>query len=309
MSAKKNSQLHNKLAIDLVNNRVKYISLDNMIDLIGDFELLQILSDEVLPAKEILLREISFRMLKQHYLPRAGDRISIYRKGIELDEAGQLLPAIKKGGPQIWIPLEAVGSADENRLRTLYWSDLVLQISACIDRLWLDRIRSIAHDARSLDAEEALFEAAVILRKKYIQNQDVDDLYKRIKPDAKKIVSACSLKIRYWTRARYIDKEHVPTIAEMLIRLLILSNGQSCKNIVSDIDSLTNLNILNASLIGKIRSASEALKQHSPEDIGVFAMLQSMLNDIIDRLDADQKENTSLLLGLNTNTLRPRNSA
>jgi len=309
MSSKKNDFLHNKLTIDLVNGRSKYISLDNMVNLIKGYGVIEFSSSDTMAAKEILLKEVAYRMLKYHYLPRVGDKIRVHRQQTAFDRDAGIHPVQAEGPPQILIPLEVAEVADKNKLKTLYWSDLVLQISSAIEKMWLNRIRHLSSSPNNVYVEKSLLEAALLLRKKYIQSDAKESSGEQLSYDAEMIVAACERKLNTWLAEGKILEQSVSTVAEMLIRFIILSDAAGAGRVVTELNSLEGVDMLSRELVSRIRGASESVKAHNPDDYAAFAMLQSLLNDITDRLNQVQNENAARSSGVTLGSPKSRHSA
>jgi len=278
VSSTKSEELFNDIAINLLNGRSRFVSLDHMVKILKDYEIVEICSDDIAPARDIILREVAFRMLKHHYLPRVGDKIKVYKQGQEFTEE-----ATPKGyiglETSIYLPVEVATIKDENQIKTIYWNNLVMQISSVIEKLWLKRVGYKTQEATGLKNEEAIIEAALLLRKRYISGEDISD-YLDKQALSGKIVMAAEGRIDLWQKEGVVDRKGVPLLAEIIIQYVVLSNPNDAARLASEIKVLRGTRDLKDALRNRIVDSTETIKAYNPADYGAFAMLQSLFNDM-----------------------------
>ncbi|NQT95224.1 MAG: hypothetical protein HQ572_02130 [Candidatus Omnitrophica bacterium] len=309
MSSKKNEQLHNKITIDLVNGKSKYVSLDNMIKLIKEYGVIELSSSDVKPAEEMLTKEVAYRMLKHHYLPRIGDKIKVYKQQTAFQrEAGLGSSQVDLNENTIELPLDIATVADENRLRTIYWGDLVVQISSAVEKLWLNRIRYLNSDPSNLYAEKGLIDAASLIRRKYIQKGRSEEAVD-IDSDVSRLINVADNRLKAWLADGEILEQDMPLVAEMLIHFIMLSNATDIGHLASELEAIEDLDAMKRALIAKINIASEIVKNNNPQDYAAFAMLQSLLDDIVKRFAEIKKSDSGQLLNIRIGHGKSRHSA
>lgn len=281
MSSRRNEQLFDKIAIDLLNGKSRFVSLDNMVEILQEFKVVEFHSKDIEPAKDIILKEVAFRMLKSHYLPRAGDKIKVYRLQQELQADVGIHPQATSGFETvIRLPLEVAKIKDSSNLAAIHYSSMVTQISTAIERLWLKRIGHISFQG-GLDDEKAILNATVLLRRKFIQEEDIDDILARY-PAINDVVQAACEMLEDWLSKGAINKKDLPALTEMAIQYIVLGNPVEVSTVVKSLKGLDDVNDLLEALLHRIRGASENIKNYDPADYGAFAMLQSLLNEISD---------------------------
>lgn len=281
MSSRRNEQLFDKIAIDLLNGKSRFVSLDNMVKILHEFEVVEFHSKDIEPAKDIILKEVAFRMLKSHYLPRAGDKIRVYRLQKEFQADDGTHP--KGGGgfeTTIRLPLEAAKIKDRSNLAAIHYSSMVAQISTAIERLWLKRIGHTSFQG-GLDDEKAILNATVLLRRKFIQEENIDGILTKY-PAISDVVQAASEMLEGWLCKGVIIKKDLPAITEISIQYIVLSNPVDISAVVESLKGMDDVNDLLEALLHRIKGASESIKNYDPADYGAFAMLQSLLNEISD---------------------------
>jgi hypothetical protein len=306
MSSRRNERLFNKIAINLLNGKSRFIPLDNMIKIIRDLQVLEFDSKEAAALKEIISREIAFRMLKEHYLPKAGDKIRVYKVYQEFDKGINIsAERIGNRGVNIILPIDTATVKDRNRLKTICWNDLVTQITAGIHRLWLNRIGSASAQLLKRDDSEGFFEAAYILKKKFIQQEEI----LQSRPTPNRIAEAVENKLNLWLSKGIITKEDSLILAELFIQDILLSGSMKSEHIVKEINALADAQSLRELLLLKIQLATEAIKSYDPKDYAAFAMLQSLLNEISQKFDQISVISKKDSLGMNIDASRPSHSA
>lgn len=280
MSSKKSEQLFIEIAIKLLNGKTRFVSLDNMVKILKDYNIVELQSKDIEPAEEIILKEVAFRMLKQHYLPRIGDKIKVYK----YQQQFQRETGIRPGGGDsfetaIRLPLEIATVKDREQLKAIHWANLVMQISTVIEKLWLRRIGYAGYPSGHAADEKTLLEAAGLLRRKFIQGEDITDLLKE-ESDANRIVKITGQKIEGWQREGIIDKRDVPAVTELIIPYIIHTTPGKVSHISRELRDLRDIGSLKEALRHRIIITSENIKSYNPADYGVFAMLQSLLDEI-----------------------------
>lgn len=292
MSSKKSEQLFIEIAINLLNGKSRFVSLDNMVKILKDYNIVELQSKDIEPAKEIIFKEVAFRMLKQHYLPRIGDKIKVYKCQNEfLKDAG--IHSVETDGLEtvIRLPLEIAAVKDKEQLKTIQWQDLVMQISTVIEKLWLKRIGYATHASDDISDEKVLLEAVGLLRRKFIQGEEIEGHFKKGSP-ANKIVKAAEKKIESWLKEGIILEKDIPTLTEMMMQYIIHSDPGKVSYISRELKGLRDINSLKEALRYKILNTTENIKSYNPADYGAFAMLQSLLNEISTRFSLFSNYNT-----------------
>lgn len=292
MSSKKSEQLFIEIAISLLNGKSRFVSLDNMVKILKDYKIVELQSKDIEPAEDIILKEVAFRMLKQHYLPRIGDKIKVYKcqrqfqkdAGIHYAGADSLETAIR-------LPLEVATVKDRDQLKTIQWTNLVMQISTVIEKLWLNRIGYTIHAPDDISKAKVLVEAAGLLRRKFIQGEEIKGLIKKGSP-ANKIVRVAEEKIESWLKEGIILEKDVPSLTEMMIQYIIHSNPRKVSYISRELQGLRDISSLKEELRHRIINTTENIKNYNPADYGVFAMLQSLLNEISSRFSLFSNNDT-----------------
>jgi len=281
MSSRKNEQAFNKIAIDLVNGKSRYVSLDSMVGVLKSYQVVEFSSEDVKSAQDIIMKEVAFRMLKQHYLPRVGDKIRVYKLENEFS-ADTGVPNTYAGSHNtaIRLPLELATIQDEDKLQTIYWADLVMQISAVIERLWLKRISQLNPDRTDGRSENSLLDAAFYLRVKFLQQKESQDSLMIEDRAAHAIVRAAEERIEEWLNDGVVSQESLPAVAEMIIQYIILSGSVSPSEIASELKRLESVDSLKEALLGRINRVADSIKNYNPADYAVFAMLQSLVNEV-----------------------------
>ncbi|MFH1868028.1 MAG: hypothetical protein ABH843_03555 [Candidatus Omnitrophota bacterium] len=279
MSSRKNGQLFDKITIDLLNGKSRFISLDNMVDILREFKVVEFHSADIEPAESIILKEVAFRMLKSHYLPRPGDKIKVYKLQDGLSSPnGARSQSASSLEASIILPIEASEIKDNNELAAIHWSNMSSQISTAIEKLWLRRVGQVSFQC-SRENEKILLDATVLLRRKFIQDENIDEILERY-PAIRDVVSAAAEKLEHWLEEGAILREDAPVLAEMAIQYIILSNTENVSEIIRDLNGFKDLDDLLEALLYRIKFASEKIKNYDPSDYGAFAMLQSLLNEI-----------------------------
>lgn len=299
ISSKKSEQLFIEIAMGLLNGKTRFVSLDNMVRILKDYEIVELQSADIEPAKEIILREVAYRMLKQHYLPRIGDKIRVYKRQKEfLRETGIRPTNTNMLGTAINLPLEMAAIKDSQQLKTIHWKNLVTQISTVIEELWLNRIGYKSHAPGNVTEEKVLLEAVGLLRRKYIQGEDITG-HLRLASPAGDMVKAAEEKIEGWLKEESIPKEDIPVLTELVIQYIIHSNPRKAAYISGELKGLRGVSDLKAALRHRIISTAENVKSYDPADYGVLAMLQSLLNEISSRFSFFSNDKTEYPANIN----------
>lgn len=299
VSSKKSEQLFIEIAIGLLNGETRFVSLDNMIRILKDYEIVELQSEDIEPAKEIILKEVAFRMLKQHYLPRIGDKIKVYKSQKEfLRETGIRPAKTDRPGTVISLPLEIATIKDCQQLKTIHWRNLVAQISTVIEKLWLKRIGYEGQPPGNAAEERVLLEAVGLLRRKYIQGEDIAGRLKAASP-AGHMVKAAEERIEQWLKEESIHKDDIPVLTELVIQYIIHSNPRKASYISRELKALRDISDLKAALRHRIISTAENIKSYNPADYGVLAMLQSLLNEISSRFSFFSNNKTDYPANIN----------
>lgn len=281
MSIKQNEQLFDGLAIQLLNGNSRFVSLDDMVQILKDYDIVDFRSQDAEDVKDIVLNEVAFRMLKQNYLPRVDDRIKVYKS----QQAFASETGVYDKGPDllqtdIILPMDSATVKDAQQLKTLYWSSMVNQVTSVVEKLWLRRIGYSAYT--SGDEIEAVLEAAQMLRKKFIQRQDISD-YKPQNSSSSAILQVAQDKIGSWLTENQIRVSDLPVLTEMFIQYMMHTHPAEVVILCRDIQALNTIDELCTAINLKIGNTSELVRRSSPSDYGVLAMLQGLLNEISNR--------------------------
>ena len=283
VSSKRNDRLFNKIAIDLVNGKCRQVSIDRMVELLKQYEIVELDSKEIEPAQDIILREIAFRMLNEHYLPRVGDKIHVYRQQSEFSAGlGIAPPADRIKEVSIQLPLEAATVKDQNRLKAIYWTDMVMQVTSAIERLWVSRLNQQNMSIDAGNHDELLLEAAKVIKARYSQSQQGD--YTSKDPSVARIADAAEGRLNSWVADGSIKKEDLPALANIIRQYVLLSGSLSVSRIVAELESFKNVGSLQEAIFWRISEATAVIKRSNPSDYAIFAMFQSLMNEVASQI-------------------------
>ncbi|MFC1807607.1 hypothetical protein ACFL0T_04490 [Candidatus Omnitrophota bacterium] len=285
MSSKRNDRIFDDMAVDLLNGKSRFVSLDDMVKILKEYGVIQLHSEDIGPAREIILKEVAFRMLKQHYLPYPADKINVYRQQRRPSSNANVLSSYlgRNLEPSIYLPLDTATVKDNEKLKTLYWSDLVAQISTSIDKLRLNRISDKEQSEASYFAHESRLSAAQLLRRGFVQQEDIEEPLQKETDDVKVIVSAANQKLKKWIDEGSIESDDTPVIAEIVTQFIVMSSGTNTTGLISNIDSMEGVDDLRDAILICVRDTTELIQRCNPSDYAAFAMFQSLINAISSR--------------------------
>ncbi len=271
-SSRRSQALFNDIAIDLLNGKTRQIPVNKMMKLLKNLEVIEFSSSDLNPVREIIMREVAFRMLNNHYIPRIGDKITVHRgyKAFDSDS-----------GFSLRLPFDEITVKNKDRLKTLFWGDLVAQISLVIDRLWLSRIETenIELTLQKIP-KKSLIRAITYIDSKYSSNKKA--VGSNINQDiaALAIFNATEDSIEFWLGNSLILNEDLPTFIKLIKQFICLSVNSDYKTISKELRNIKSISALKSALINKVSDTVVELKSTSSTDYAAFAMLQSLLNDI-----------------------------
>ena len=309
-SLRRNDRAYNKVAIDLLNGKSRQVSIDRMISLLEQYNVVEFASDDMVPVKDMILREVAFRMLKDHYLPRIDDKIKVYRYANDvrnepdIDHAHNYLVY-----PELKLTVGAAVIKESKQMHTLYWTDIVSQISSAVEILWINRIHRSDIISLANNDQASLFEVLGVLKSKYLLEKSVNKptLYKE--PSAKIVVEATDEVLSRWSAKGIIVDKEVPVLA-LLIKYYILLNIASNPAVIArQIKQLKDVNILHNVLIERIGMITQYIKVNNPSDYAVFAMLQSLMYEISDHVLSLSGNSLIASSQIRTKLEKPRYSA
>jgi hypothetical protein len=274
VSSRKSERLFNQIVIDLMNGKSRYASIDKMVDILKDYQIVDFCTNEQDSIQEIVIKEVAFRMLKQNYVPMCGDKIKIYKlQQSALTDAG--IDCLNTRGREVLVGLSL--SEGDNQLRAINWSNLVIGVSVAIENLRLRRMRYTTAPLDNND-EKQILQAVAILRSKYIDDKSeigISSVY-----SVSLLVGIIEEKINSWAKGAEVLAEDADTLAALFIQYLILSNPSSVLDIADEIKGIRNIEDLKTALIIKIKNITDFIKNNKPVDYGALAMLQGLLNEI-----------------------------
>jgi hypothetical protein len=159
---------------------------------------------------------------------------------------------------------------------------MITQVSASVEKLWLNRILLVNNSLKDKVNQSDIVEAAVLLRKKFIQQQELSQQALTKNPAALEIVVASKQRFISWTKAGLVDEQDIPALAEMMIQFIILSGDNDARNIADQIRAFKDPDSFNEALLNRIKKTSDVIKNYNPTDYAAFAMLQSLLDEVSD---------------------------
>jgi len=285
LSLRRNDRIYNKMAIDLINGKSRQVSIDKMISLLKKYNVVEFTSDDMDPTKDLILREVAFRMLKDHYIPQIDDRIRVYRyskdlaaeTGIYSDNKSMLLPKVE-------LSVGAATIKESKKMSTLYWADVVSQISSAVELLWINRINSSAPISSDNNNQASLFEVLGVLDSKYLYEKPTNKRGASNRSAAKIVVEAADEVLDSWSSKGIITDEEIPVLALLIRQYVILNISSDPIAVARQIKAFMNINILHNALMERIDVITQCIKVSNPSDYVVFAMLHSLLSEISDRI-------------------------
>lgn len=284
-SLRRNERIYNKLAIDLVNGKSRQVSIDRMISLLKKYDVVEFASNDMDPAKEMILREVAFRMLKDHYLPRVDDKIRVYRYSKEFSkETGMHSTGNSMLQPELKLTIGAATIKESKEMNTLYWADIVSQISSAIEILWINRINRSDSVSTDGNNKASLFEVLSILKSKYLLEKPISKQGLHKRSAVKKVVEAVDEMLNRWHSKGIISDEEIPVLALLIKQYIQLNISKDPALIAMQIKGLKDVNLLHNALIERIDTITQYIKVNNPSDYAAFAMLHSLLSEISDHI-------------------------
>jgi hypothetical protein len=295
-SSGQNQRIHNKIAIDLVNGRSQRVSVDDMVRLIKVYNIVQFNSKASSAAQDMIIREIAYRMIKQHYLPRIGDQIKVYGQNVQ---AGLQQNNTYSYQPSMVLPINSANIKNNKQIDTLYWADAATQACAAIERLWVNRINNLNSQNRNNPENSKLFQALQSLKSKY------DSVYpaldQDISADSNILIQAVENLIREWFLKGMILQEDFAVLAYLLNQYILLSSHLETSELEAEIKDFSSIDKLHHAILARIELVMDNIKDKDPSDYSALAMLQSLLDDISGKIST-----LSASTGNNHSNIRPR---
>jgi hypothetical protein len=284
-SSKQNQRIYNKMAIDLVNNQSKHISVDEMIKLIKGYDVVKFDADSSVSARDMIIREIAYRMIKQNYLPRIGDQIRVYKQTQHFSSQIGLKPKDVYGyQAHLLLPMDTALIKHNKTINTIHWVNTALQASSAIEKLWVNRINNFnAQNSVNADASQ-LFSTLDTLRLKYDMLDSYADFVNQDNTDENSLLQAVEAKIEQWYLKGAVSKENLPVLASLLKQYILLSSQCQPFDIEAHISGFKDIDSLRRALISRIEIVMNDIKEKDPSDYAAIAMLQGLLKDITDKL-------------------------
>ena len=295
-SSRQNDRIYNKIAIDLVNGKANNISIDNMLRLLKNYNIVQF--DQKLNAstRGMIIKEIAYRMIKSHYLPRLNDKIGVYRQSVELSK--QVAPYARQAMPyhingykaSLILPLDYARIKENKTIDTLRWSEVVSQVSSAIENLWISRIQvstnNLTQQKKNKDLIAALSELKLIHDSQgmYAPEAALEMLNNNVLSEALEFV------FESWQIRGIVSKKNMPLLAALLRQYIILNSSADLNKLARDIKDFKDLSNLHNALLVSIDNIRQDIKQNNPSDYATLAMLQGMLSDISDKVSAISSE-------------------
>ncbi len=306
-SARSNDRLYNKIAIDLVNGKSQQIPVDRMVRLLKKYEVVKFTASDIEPVRNLILREVAFRMIREHYLPKAGDKIRVYKNNEKFaKEAGLHRQNCMINQPAIMLALGDAVLTGEKRIDTLYWQDVAVQISSAIERLWIERISASGSIASERCHNPALFETLNLLKSRYSQEGSVSEGNLVTSSDAKKIINAIDSVFRGWRSDGAICDKDIPLLTPLIKQYMVLNSSLDSSVIAKQITRFKDPIELQSALIERIYVITQNLKINKTSDYAIFAMLQSLLKEISDQISALSKRSPSNCYRFSVKPDKPR---
>jgi hypothetical protein len=291
-SSRQNDRIYNKIAIDLVNGKTNSISIDNMSSLLKNYGIVQF--DQALNSsvRNMVLKEIAYRMIRSYYLPRVDDKIKVYKQEAELTRnampgtryTSMYSPTEHAHEASLVLPIDYARVSKNRSIGTLRWPEISSQVSFAIENLWINRVQGLVGNAINHRESKDLIE--VLNQLKLIHDNEV--IYNIVLiPDMLKgniLYEAIEFVFQLWQIKGIVSEKNLPPLAALLRQYIILNSSESLDKLARDIRGFDDIHSLHNGLLQRIYSVSQDIKQNNPSDYAVLAMLQAVLNDISDRV-------------------------
>jgi hypothetical protein len=303
-SSRNNDRLYNKIAIDLVNNRSNRVSVDDMVRIIKNYNIVSFDTKAPGAAHDMVIREIAYRMIKQNYLPRIGDQIKVFRQAHGFSKHVGLRPISTHGyNASLVLPVDYARIRENRKVDTLNWPEMSSQVSSAIESLWLDRIKSSSDNRESQQQNTYIVEVLAYL--KSFSHHDADSKPEPVPDIMPGNILSDSIYYIFtsWQAEGIISASNLQPLAALLQQYIILNSFDDLNNLAMAIRSLKGLDGLREALLKSVYNISQNVKNNNPSDYATLAMLQAILNDISNNISAISiKADTSPV-----NTLNARN--
>jgi hypothetical protein len=312
-SSKQNDRIYNKIAIDLVNGKTSNISIDNMSSLLKNYGIVQF--DQALntSARNMVIKEIAYRMIRSHYLPRVDDKIKVYRQSAELAKNAipggngyiSTYPLTGHGyKASLVVPIDYAIVSENRSIGTLRWPEISSQVSVAIENLWISRMQDLtSNPANQLEIKDLI---NVLNQLKLINDKEV--IYSmESAPDVLKgnvLYETIEFIFQSWQLKGIVSGENLPTLAALLRQYIILNSSDSLDKLARDIRGFEDIHSLHNALLQRIYILSQDIKQNNPSDYAMLAMLQAMLSDISDRVSILSSESNTSYSNLKPRSLK-----
>jgi hypothetical protein len=311
-SSRQNERIYNKIAINLVNGKTSSISIDNMSSLLKNYGIVQFDQALNLSTRDMVIKEIAYRMIRSHYLPRVDDKIKVYRQNAGLaknaiphNRYASAYPLTGHGyKASLVLPIDYAMIRENRTIDTLRWPEVSSQVSFAIENLWISRMQGLADDPISQQESEDLME--VLNQLKLIHENEI--IYNiETAPDILKgnvLYEAIEFVFQLWQLRGIVSEESLPSLAALLRQYIILNSSDSLDKLARGIRGFEDIHSLHSSLLQRIYSISQDIKQNNPSDYATLAMFQAMLNDISDRVSILSSESNPSHSNLKPRTLK-----
>ncbi len=310
-SLRKNDRMYNKMAIDLVNGKSRHVSIDRMIRLLKKYNVVEFGFAHMDPTKDLIIREVAFRMLKDHYLPRASDRIKVHRQSNDFfKEAGVHFSNKSTFQPKLELSVGVATIKENKKMDTLYWADVASQISLAVEMLWANRINSTSTQA-SDDNKRLLIEVLELLNNKYLLEKEkpLNKIKATEKASTKGIIKAIDEVLNRWNAEGIISDKEIPVLALLIKQYVLLNISSDPAVIARQIKDMKDIDVLRDLLLERINIVTQSIKISNPSDYAAFAMLNSLLSEISDHIYDLSKKSTVGSSQLKAQLEKPRYSA
>jgi len=295
-SSRQNDRIYNKMAIDLVNGKANNISIDNMSRLLRNYHIVQFGQGVNSSTRDMIIKEIAYRMIKNYYLPRLSDKIEVYRQSVESSKS--IVPHVRQTVPypasgykaNLILPVDYARIKENKTIDTLRWPEMASQVSSAIENLWISRIQASTSDPAQ-QKENKLLIAALDELKLIYDSQGVyaaETASENLKDNV--LYEALEFVFESWQIKGVISKGNMPLLAGLLRQYIILNSSDDLGRLARDIKGFKDLNSLHNVLIGSIDNICQDIKQNNPSDYATLAMLQGMLSDIFDKVSTISSE-------------------
>jgi hypothetical protein len=286
-SSRQNDRIYNKMAIDLINGRANNISIDNMSMFLKNYNIIRFSNGLNLSAKDIITKEIAYRMIKNHYLPRLNDRIEVYRQSVELSK--QVIPYLSHNArypykASLILPYDYARIKEEKVVDTLRWREVSSQVSSAIQNLWISRVHA-SSNAPDRGHEDIGIVQALSLLKAACDSQLTHAPGILPKTGRGNILyEAFEAVFELWRANGVASEKNRPLLAALIRDYIILNSTRDIHSLAEAIRDLNSPNKLGNALLESVDNISRDIKQNDPLDYATLAMLQGMLSDISSKL-------------------------